>query len=456
MIDAQHPELQAALGLIKARLAARRDAEKIPGLTAGVVIDQELIWQMGIGYANQEEQISADANTIYRMASISKLFNASLMMILRDAGKLQLDDPVEKYLPAFKIKSSFPDARPITFRQLVSHASGLPREGVHSGWTAMEMPSVEDILANLPLSEIALPSMTEPKYSNLGIGILGYTLSVIAGKRFEDCIEEYILKPLGMNSSGYDPEKLDTKHKAVGYYPDGKGDHAIAPYIDRRAFRPGGGLYSTLNDLARFAALQFRVGPAGGDQILNSSTLREMHSPVSISPDFQSIFGIGWGIRPINGHKTIGHSGGLPGFSTNMTLVPALKLGAIVFTNQSTMPLEIAHSMLELLIPIVSNLTEQSKPKPTAEQLENWRMYTGIYGRLGNQIKVTIVDGQLKVIDPKLANQGDVILNPHDTHRFRMEGGSISHELAVFEVDADGRVLRMVMGPYPFDRTGNI
>lgn len=456
MIDTQHPELKAALNLIAARLETRREEENIPGLSAGVVLDQDLIWQTGLGYANLETQTPAGADTIYRMASISKLFNATLLMILRDEGRLQLDDPIEKYLPAFRIRSPFSDARPATFRQIVAHAAGLPREGFHSGWTTMKMPSIEEVLENLSLSEMALPSMTEPKYSNLGIAVLGHTLSVIAGRRFEDCIHDYILQPLGMTSSGYDPEKIDEQRRAVGYYPDADGRYQIAPYVDRGAFRPGGGLYSTINDLARFAALQFRVGPAGGAQILSSSTLREMHSPVSISPDFQTIFGLGWIIRPIAGHKTVGHSGGLPGFSTNMTLVPALRLGAIVFTNQSTLPDTITQSMLELLIPIVERAAERSRPKPTPEQLEQWHIYTGIYGRLGSQIKIAVMDGQLRIHDPRLVNQPDVTLIYHDAHRFRMDGGTVSQELAVFEVDSAGNVLRVSLGPYPYDRVADL
>src|SRR3954467_7565827 len=106
-IDLTAPEIQAAIGLVEAQLERELRTRKIPGLSAGIVYDQALIWNKGYGYANLEQQIPADERTVYRVASITKLFTSTMMMLLRDAGKVNLDDPVEKYLPEFKIRSSF-------------------------------------------------------------------------------------------------------------------------------------------------------------------------------------------------------------------------------------------------------------------------------------------------------------------------------------------------------------
>ena len=122
------PAVSAALTQLDAQLTAIMKERNLPGLSAGVVYDHELIWTKGYGYADLERRIPADADSIYEIGSVTKLFNAVMLMKLRDAGKLSLDDPIEKYLPEFKIRSSFPDPRPPTFRQVVSHVSGLPRE----------------------------------------------------------------------------------------------------------------------------------------------------------------------------------------------------------------------------------------------------------------------------------------------------------------------------------------
>ncbi len=128
-IDLSAPEIRAAIALAEAQLEFEQRNRKIPGLSAGIVYDQVLIWSRGYGYANVEKQIAADARSVYRCASITKLFTSTMMMMLRDAGKLNLDDPLEKYVPEFKIRSSYADPRPPTFRMVSSHAAGLQREG---------------------------------------------------------------------------------------------------------------------------------------------------------------------------------------------------------------------------------------------------------------------------------------------------------------------------------------
>ncbi len=121
----------------------------------------------------------ADPQTIYRVGSVTKVFTALMLMQLRDAGKLQLDDPIETYLPEFKIKSRFPDARPATFRQVAAHYSGLPREAPmrYEYQATDEFPSIEDQLRSLKDSEMMLPAMTMYSYSNLGYNIMGLALS---------------------------------------------------------------------------------------------------------------------------------------------------------------------------------------------------------------------------------------------------------------------------------------
>src|SRR5262249_52395 len=139
-----------------------RVKEKIPGMSMVIVYDQEVLLASGFGYADLEKQIPADPQTVYRLGSVTKAFTALMLMQLRDDGKLQLDAPIEKSLPDFQIKSRFPDARPATFRQVAAHYSGLPREApmLHEYQNMDEVPSVEDQLKSLSVSEMLLPAMT--------------------------------------------------------------------------------------------------------------------------------------------------------------------------------------------------------------------------------------------------------------------------------------------------------
>lgn len=450
-IDVSTAEIRAAIAHAEALLENEQRDRSIPGLSAGIVYDQDLIWHKGYGFANLEKAIPADEHSVYRIASITKLFTSTMLMQLRDAGKLNLDDPLEKYLPQFKIKSPFPDARPPTFRMIASHAAGLPREGNHEGWRDMNMPTIDALLAGLEGDEMRLPTMFEPKYSNLGVGIMGYTLSVIAGQPYGDYVTQHILQPLGMNESGW--TRPDEARYTVGYYADG-GEMKIAPHWDEQGFRPGGGMYSTVADITRFIAMQFRDQPAGGNQVLGSSTIREMQMPVSVTPDFESGYGIGWGIRRLSGYKVIGHSGGLPGFTTNITLVPALKLAAIVFTNTGTDPTAIAHKVLELLIPVFKRQAERQETPASAEEQAGWKRYEGQYAQrsMDDFLEVENIGGKLMVTWPGANPSAFIRLLPHSEHVFRMVGGAGSADRVTFEVDDIGKITGMMLGAYPFKR----
>ncbi len=461
-VDLQAPEIRAAIALVEATLAYEQRDRKIPGLSTGIVYDQALIWQHGYGYGNVEQQIPADENTVYRVASLTKLFTSTMLMLLRDAGKVNLDDPIENYLPEFKIKSRFADARPPTFRQMAAHATGLPREGVHENWKGDGMPSIGDLLAALDVSEMLMPMMVEPKYSNLGISIMGYALGKIAGKPYDVFVQETILKPLGMNDSGFDRDRYGDDHYGVGYRRGPNSTMIPVPDFAEDGWRPAGGLYSTVADISRFMALQFTDAPAdasaGGKQILGSSTLREMRMPVSIAPDFSSGYGIGWGIRRVAGEKVIGHGGSLPGFTTNITLAPALKLGMITFTNRQTEPSAISQRMMEILIPAFK--LASSEPPPTAEVIASWKPYLGRYRweMLDSDIEIRVVKERLMAVTVGEDPSGNVTLTPADdagAHSFNMSGGGSGNELCVFVMGDDGKAAEIWMGSYPYHRIGD-
>ncbi len=452
-IDLAAPEISATLALADARLDYERRTRKIPGLSAGIVYDQGLIWTKGYGFANLEKQIPADDHSVYRIASITKLFTSTMMMLLRDAGQVNLDDPIEKYLPEFKIRSPFADARPPTFRMVAAHASGLPREGAQQGWATMDMPTSEELLASLANSEMHMPTMTAPKYSNLGVAILGYALGKIAGQPYDTFVKERILTPLGMNDSGYERSAYDDDHYAVGYYED-KGAMKASPDWEEHGFRPAGGMYSTVADISRFIALQFTDAPAsaGGAQILGSSTLREMHMPANVTPDFASGYGLGFGIQRVANYKVIGHSGGLPGYTTNITLIPAHKLATIVFTNTGTDPVTMSHKLLETLIPAFEH--QAVDPEETPEQIAAWKPYLGRYAWLSmdDVLEIRVLKGHLTALTVGEDPSTFVRLTRIAERAFKMSGGGSGNEILRFVVDDSGKVTGLWMGGYPYRR----
>ncbi len=452
-IDLSAAEIRAAIALAEAHLDYELRSRKIPGMSVGIVYDQALIWSRGYGYANLEKQIPADSRSVYRCASITKLFTSTMMMMLRDAGKLSLDDPLEKYAPEFKIGSPFADARPATFRMVSSHAAGLPREGYHEGWAALEMLTAEEMLGTLATSEMLMPTMTQPKYSNLGISLLGYTLGKIAGQPFYEFVREHILAPLGMNDTGFERSAYTDEHYAQGYNRDMDRMNA-APDWDPRGWGPAGGIYSTVSDISKFMSLQFTDAPAGAtpSQILGSSTLREMHMPVNVSPDFKSAYGLGFGIAQVANQKIIGHSGSVPGYRTNIGMVPALKLGVAVFTNTGTDPTAITNKVLEILMPAFEH--QNIEPEATPEQIAAWKPYVGQYKwmSMDDILDIRMVKGHLTALFVGEAPETFVRLKPAGEHQFKMVGGHSANEPLRFTVDAGGKVTGLWFGGYPYYR----
>ena len=139
---------KSALDLLVAWIEAQVVHRELPGLTMGIVHDQTLVWGRGFGWADVERREAATIETLYRIGSITKLFTATAIVMLRDAGKLGLDDPLTAYLPWFAMKSASPDAGSITIRHLLTHTSGLPREAAFPYWTDDRFPTVEEIGAS--------------------------------------------------------------------------------------------------------------------------------------------------------------------------------------------------------------------------------------------------------------------------------------------------------------------
>ncbi len=150
---ADDPGVQSNLRLLEAWIETQIAYRNLPGMSIGIVYDQELVWARGFGYADVASKTPATPATIYRIASNSKVLTSIAVMQLRDAGKLRLEDPVADHLRWFRIRQRFPDARPITIRHLLTHTSGLPRDAAYPYWTDLDFPTLEEVQSALPEQE---------------------------------------------------------------------------------------------------------------------------------------------------------------------------------------------------------------------------------------------------------------------------------------------------------------
>jgi len=307
-------------------------------VSVAVFIGNKVIWSKGYGWADIERSIPATSETIGRIGSISKCFTAVAMMQIVERGIIKLDDPIEKYFPEVNgLVDTIGVKKKITFRMLASHTAGLIREpnlpGAASGpiylWE-------EKLLASIPTTYFYTQPATQYRYSNIGFGILGLACSQAAHKPFMDMVTEQIFKPFGMTSSTFivnTPEMLE--RLAVGYVKDRQGrvssEAATREHFGRGYKVPNGGIYSTVSDMAKFAAAL--IGETSA-QILSLESRNEM---MKLQPPADG-YGLGLMIDEQNGIKTIYHGGSVTGYNADLRFELNSKIGVAMLRTTTYNP----------------------------------------------------------------------------------------------------------------------
>jgi len=315
---------------IAAAVAADRERSGLASLAIGVVRGQRVLLAAGFGCANVERGIPAGPETLYRVASITKLFEATALMQLRDAGRLRLDDAVDRYVPEAAYPGPGGGRVSPTWRQLASHTAGLERNLQRS------LGTVPDLFRFLEHRPAAAEPGKVYAYSNLGFVLLGQAAALVAGEGYHDYVHRHIFAPLGMAASAYDAASVPRERLAIGYLRADAGDGGWSGYRAgyREQFPPSGTMLSTVDDLNRFVAFQFRTGPAGGAQVLDSRTVREMWRPVAPTGAARAA-AIGWFVAPLGDDTLVDKHGGQPGFTALVQLVPGRELGLVLLINES-------------------------------------------------------------------------------------------------------------------------
>lgn len=441
------------LKLFETWTQSRMEYYNLPGLTMGIVYDQQLVWQKGFGYADVEKKIAATPKTIFRIASISKLFTSTAIMQLRDAGKLRLDDPITKFLPWFKITYRFPDAPEITIEHILTHTSGLPREAAFPYWTDHNFPTKEQIKETLPDQETIFPSETKWKYSNLAMALLGQIVEAASGEDYETYIVNHIFKPLDMNSSSVYLTEAQMKNLATGYgirLTDGAREKA--DFLDSKGITPAANLSSNVPDLAKFISLQFtESNDIGGKQILKANTLREMHRVHWLQPSWTSGWGLGFSVRKYGNRTLVGHAGWVGGYRSQLYFDTKDKIGVIVFSNgEDGSPTDFALQLFDTVVPAI--LKAAAPPAEVVAFDPAWIKYTGRYEDPSHWAEEVMMLNEKLVMygfsypPSEEADGGYVRLYPEGENTFRLSGDDGNGELVIFEMGKNGKVTRIKKG----------
>ncbi|HYN42562.1 MAG TPA: serine hydrolase domain-containing protein, partial [Thermoanaerobaculia bacterium] len=333
-----NPRLTEAAALYDLWAGEQLAYNGIPGVVVGVVSRNGLVWSKGYGTTDLAGGIPLTPSTRFRIGSVSKVFTATAILQLRDAGKLRLDDPVVRHLPWFKVPNPFPTAPPITIEHLLTHTSGLSRESPFAAWTTHEFPTREELRAAMPRVTVISPPGKTYRYSNLGVALLGEVVAAASGESWASYVKQHITAPLGMNSTTGAPTAaevaaLPRQHRRK--QPD--GSRGTLAYYDTGAIAPAAAIVSTLEDLARFAAFELTADPAGppagGAQVLSGPTLAEMHRPHFVNTKWTGGRGLGWGVSRRDGHTYVSHGGWIGGHRADVILDPDRGLAAVALTN---------------------------------------------------------------------------------------------------------------------------
>jgi CubicO group peptidase (beta-lactamase class C family) len=422
---------------------AQRDS-RLPSLTAAVFCGGEVAWSQAIGLADVEAGTEATTDTQYAVASITKTFTATAVMQLRDEGKLDLDDPLERHLPDVAHGQ-------LSLGRMLSHASGLQREPPGEIWESLVFPDTEELLASLPEAEQVLPGATAWHYSNLAYALLGQVVSHLVGKPFREHVEERLLRPLGLERTTWG---FDAPH-ARPYFVE-PYSHAVQrePELDVGGKGGESGLCSTVGDLARWGS--FLCHP--DESLLAPATADQMHEVrIMAEPDWTLGWGLGIELWRRGDQVYGGHTGGFPGFVSMLVYSRRERIGAIVLTNSGRWPkaidtgLRLLQAALEELAPAAEPwVPEEAPPAKIAPLLGRWwsegREF--VFSWRGGCLEARIATAPLERPPSVFEQDGN--------DRFRTVSGDERGELLRVVRGGDGEVVKLYWATYPFTRAAQI
>ena len=342
-------KVRAALPEIDKLFAAFAERNRVPGIAYGILLDGQLVHTGALGHRELATKTPVTADTVFRIASMTKSFTALCILKLRDEGRLSLDDPADKYVPELAgLTYPSSDAPKLTIRHLLTHAAGFPED---NPWGDQQLAATEDEFTRMMAGGI--PFSTSPgttyEYSNYGFAILGRIVSRVSGRPYAEYVRTNILTPLGLTATTLEPNAVPRDRIAIGYRWE-DSTHKEEPPLPDGAFGAMGGMLTSTRDLAKYvgylmSAWPPRDGPDSGP--VKRASLREMQQPWRARPATVTggtgttpvalsnlAYGYGLGIRQTCDYRSIvSHSGGLPGFGSQMRWLVDEGVGFIAMGN---------------------------------------------------------------------------------------------------------------------------
>lgn len=318
---------------------------QVPSVAVAVVRENTLLHHATYGLRDVEQGTPADPDTRYAAASMTKAFTAMGVALLVEEGLAEWDTPVRDYLPSFRLKDAYASQN-ITFRDMLSHRSGLPRHDM--AWYGSTF-SRDELMELVQHHEPNKTFRASWEYNNMMYMAAGAITGHLAGMSWEQFIQTRIFDPLGMTSASFDPDDpRSTPNTATPYQIDHKAGQPdtlrrMPYYRGSWGLAPAGHIFVSLNDMLKWLTVHINGGRSGEVQLVSENTLKEMHRPVMIVPTDGMMeallgttlraYGMGWFVEPYRGYTLVHHGGNIDGFSVLISFIPQAKVGAVVLTN---------------------------------------------------------------------------------------------------------------------------
>ena len=301
------------------------------GLSIAVARGNHMIVDRGVGIADLEWNQPADAKTAFRIGSLTKQFTAAAIMKLKEQGKLGLDDPISKYLPDFDTEGHI-----VTIRQLLNHTSGIPDYTEQPGFVQKQSPlqlTEEELLKTIAGVPFVFQPGTKWAYSNTNYFLLGMIVEKLSGRSYADYMQYTFFKPLGLHYTRYGSEKPIIRERAQGYDFNGAtGQRSNAPAIAMTSVGGAGGLVSSAGDLIRW-----QIALTSG-RTVSPASFRQMITSTVKAGGGDALEGFGLMIDGSGSQRRIWHDGGISGFNSALSWLPAIGLRTAVISNSQGLP----------------------------------------------------------------------------------------------------------------------
>lgn len=404
------------------RLGDLAREHRVPGASLAV-LHNGTVWSCAAGYLNLNTKVETTPDSLFQIGSITKVYTATLVMQLVDEGRIDLDAPIQSYLPDVRFADAGASAR-ITVRHLLSHTSGV--DGDYFG----DFGYGDDAIERYVVACSDLPQLFEPgamfSYCNAGFSVLGRLLEVSYGMTYHKVLKNKLVVPLGTSSPKTLLNEIVMNRVAVGHETNRGGGEPtpVTMWCLPHAAAPQGSTpCATASDVIEFARLHLD----GGRGVLSKPSVRAMQQPEveipSTRPDTES-WGLGWSLDTWDGSRVFGHDGGTIGQTSYLRVSPENKTAAALLTNSYT-SLTLYDRLFGLVFGELANISKPDRPTPPDEpEAVDPSRYVGTYERLGVRSEVFERDGGLH-LDESFSGEMADIEPAHDPRPLIPAGGDL-------------------------------